>query len=121
EGLALVSVTHREWADDPEPGHAGENLRSAERGAEPVLHPGIGRRSAAGGSVHPRTAAVPAATGLGTVAVHSEEAAGDQRSRACAPAEPPPYRQSGAAPATCAGEWQRDGPYGDGPFERVDE
>ncbi len=63
----------------PSLGTLEKDLRGAQRGPEPLLHSGIRRRSFAGGSVHPGIAAVPAAIGLGTVAVHSEEAAGDQR------------------------------------------
>src|SRR5438309_8108892 len=46
-----------------------------------VLHPGIRRRSAAGRSLYPRIAPVPTPTGLGTVAVHTEEVASHQRPR----------------------------------------
>src|SRR5438046_9402999 len=73
EGLALLSFEDRKRANDAQPRHSRENLGSAERGAEPFLHSGIGWRSAARGFVHPGIAAVPAATGLGAVAVDPEE------------------------------------------------
>src|SRR5207302_4980562 len=92
QGLAFLSVAYRKWTDDAKPGDAGEDLRSAQRWSEPVLHSGIRRRSAAGRSVHPGTASVPAATGLGTMAVDPEEAAGDQRSRERSTGESAPYR-----------------------------
>src|SRR5712692_6597510 len=92
EGFALLFVAHRKRTDDAEPWHVGEDLRGAERWLEPVLHPGIRRGSAAGRSVHPGIATVPAATGLGTMAVHSQEAAGDQRPRSWSASHSPPYR-----------------------------
>ncbi len=92
EGLAVLFVAHRKRADDAEPRHFGEDFRSAERWVEPLLHTGIGRRSAARGSVHPGIAAVPAAIGLGTVAVHPEAPAGDQRPRSRSARHSPPYR-----------------------------
>src|SRR6266852_8194755 len=81
ESQPFVFVADRERADDAQSRHARKNLGSAERGTEPLLHPGIGWRSVAGGSVHPGAAAVLAATGLGTVAVHPEAFARDQRPR----------------------------------------
>ncbi len=72
--------------------HAGEDLRGAQRWLEPVFHPGIRRRSAAGRSLHSGFASVLAAIGLGTVAVHPEEATGHQRPRSCSAHQSPPYR-----------------------------
>jgi len=76
----------------PSLGTLEKDFGGAKRWAEPVLYTGVGRGSAARGSVHPGIAAVPAAVGLGTVAVHPEEAAGDQRSRERGAGDSPPYR-----------------------------
>ena len=65
----------------PSLGTLGENLRSARRRSEPLLHSRIEWRGAARGSLHPGTAAVPAPTRLGTVAIDSEEAASHRRPR----------------------------------------
>src|SRR5260370_41255477 len=105
QGLALLPLAHRERPDDAEPWHAGEDLRGAQRRVEPVFHPGIRRRNAAGRSLYPGIASIPAAIGLGTMAVHPEEAAGHQRSYSGISDQSSPYRKSGAAAAAHAGEW----------------
>src|ERR1700722_5804793 len=79
--LAFVSLPHRERTDDAEPGDPGEDLGSAQRRSEPLLHPGIEWRSAARGSLHSGTPAIPPPTRLGAMAGNTEEAAGHQRSR----------------------------------------
>src|SRR5208283_4245905 len=99
-GLTLLSLAHRERTDDAEPGDAGENLRGAGRGTEPLLPAGIEQRNADGGSLHPGAAAVSAAARLGAVAIHPAAVAGNQRPRDRSDrgrlAGPPPARIGGA-------------------------
>src|SRR5216683_7489851 len=77
----VLSVADRKRPDDAQPRNAGEDFRSAWCWLEPLLRSGIKRRSSAGGSIHPGVAAVPAAVGLGTVAIDSEASGRDQRPR----------------------------------------
>src|SRR6267378_2449906 len=81
EGFPVLSVADRKRPDDAQPRNTGKNFRSAWRRFEPLLRARIERRSPAGGSIHPGVAAVPAATGLGTVAIDSEASGRDQRPR----------------------------------------
>ena len=76
----------------PSLGTLGKDLRSVECRSEPVLHPGIRRRSAAGRSLHSGPAPVPAPIGLGTMAINPEALASHQRSRQCSADQSPPYR-----------------------------
>src|SRR6201996_2368120 len=93
EGVAFVSVAHRKRTDDAEPRHARKDFGSVECGSQPLLHSGIGRRSAARRSIHSGAAAVLAPARLGAMAVDPEEVASDQRSRQRGTGDQsPPYR-----------------------------
>src|SRR3970040_1330963 len=79
--VTFVPVANRKRPNDAQFGHSGEDFRGAGRWTKPLLRAGVERRGVTRRPVYPGAQAIPAATGLGAMAVHPKAAASNQRPR----------------------------------------